>query len=43
MRFNGYLDSVLPVIEAGQAKLIEGLFSIDDTLLIEPAPAATSC
>jgi glyoxylase-like metal-dependent hydrolase (beta-lactamase superfamily II) len=41
MRTDGYLDSVLPVIEAGQAELIEGPFSIDDTLLIEPAPGHT--
>jgi glyoxylase-like metal-dependent hydrolase (beta-lactamase superfamily II) len=41
MRANAYLDSVLPIIEAGQAELIDGLFGIGDTLLIEPAPGHT--
>jgi glyoxylase-like metal-dependent hydrolase (beta-lactamase superfamily II) len=41
MRANGYLDSVLPVIEAGQAELIQGSFGIGDTLLVEPAPGHT--
>jgi glyoxylase-like metal-dependent hydrolase (beta-lactamase superfamily II) len=41
LRTHGYLDSVLPVIEAGQAELIEAPFSIDDTLLVEPAPGQT--
>jgi glyoxylase-like metal-dependent hydrolase (beta-lactamase superfamily II) len=41
MRANGYLDSVLPVIEAGQAELIDGTFGIGDTLLVEPAPGHT--
>jgi glyoxylase-like metal-dependent hydrolase (beta-lactamase superfamily II) len=36
-----YRDSVLPVIEAGQATLVEGSHAIDDTLLIEPAPGHT--
>jgi hypothetical protein len=35
------LDSVLPVIEAGQAELIDGLFGIGDTLLVEPEPGHT--
>jgi glyoxylase-like metal-dependent hydrolase (beta-lactamase superfamily II) len=41
MRANGYLDSVLPVIEAGQAELIEDQFAIGDALVIEPAPGHT--
>ncbi len=40
-RGNAYRDSVLPVIEAGQADLIEGSHAIDDVLLIEPAPGHT--
>jgi len=41
MRSNAYRDSVLPVIESGQAQLIDGNYAIDDTLLIEPAPGHT--
>jgi len=41
MRSNAYRDSVLPVIESGQAQLIDGNHAIDDTLLIEPAPGHT--
>jgi glyoxylase-like metal-dependent hydrolase (beta-lactamase superfamily II) len=41
MRSNAYRDSVLPVIESGQAQLIDGSHAIDDTLLIEPAPGHT--
>lgn len=37
----GYRDSVLPVIEAGQARLLEGADAIDDELLVEPAPGHT--
>jgi glyoxylase-like metal-dependent hydrolase (beta-lactamase superfamily II) len=40
-RSNAYRDSVLPVIERGQAQLIDGAHSIDDGLLIEPAPGHT--
>ncbi len=36
-----YVDSVLPVVEAGQAVLVEGTHAIDDTLLVEPAPGHT--
>jgi glyoxylase-like metal-dependent hydrolase (beta-lactamase superfamily II) len=36
-----YRDSVLPVIEAGQAVLIDGAYSLDDAMLIEPAPGHT--
>jgi len=36
-----YRDSVLPVIEAGQAQLVDGAHAIDDSLLIEPAPGHT--
>ncbi|MCC6211518.1 MAG: MBL fold metallo-hydrolase [Burkholderiales bacterium] len=34
-------DSVLPVLEAGQAQLLEGAHAIDDTLQVEPAPGHT--
>ena len=34
-------DSVLPVVEAGRAELVEGAHAIDDGLLIEPAPGHT--
>jgi glyoxylase-like metal-dependent hydrolase (beta-lactamase superfamily II) len=40
-RSNAYRDSVLPVIEAGQAVLVDGAHAIDDTMLIEPAPGHT--
>jgi len=36
-----YDDSVLPVIQAGQAQLLDGAHAIDDQLLIEPAPGHT--
>jgi glyoxylase-like metal-dependent hydrolase (beta-lactamase superfamily II) len=36
-----YVDSVLPVIEAGQAVLLDGSHSIDERMLIEPAPGHT--
>lgn len=36
-----YRDSVLPVIESGQAELVDGAHAIDDLLLIEPAPGHT--
>jgi glyoxylase-like metal-dependent hydrolase (beta-lactamase superfamily II) len=36
-----YQDSVLPVVEAGQAQLVDGLHAIDDQLLVEPAPGHT--
>lgn len=36
-----YEDSILPVIETGQAVLVEGSHAIDDHLLIEPAPGHT--
>jgi glyoxylase-like metal-dependent hydrolase (beta-lactamase superfamily II) len=32
---------VLPVIEAGQAVLLDGAHAIDDTMLVEPAPGHT--
>ena len=38
IRATAYRDSVLPVIEAGQAVLLDGAHAIDDRLLIEPAP-----
>lgn len=34
-------DSVLPIVEAGKALLIEGEHAIDDELLIRPAPGHT--
>jgi glyoxylase-like metal-dependent hydrolase (beta-lactamase superfamily II) len=36
-----YVDSVLPVIEAGQAQLVDGFHQVDGSLLIEPAPGHT--
>jgi glyoxylase-like metal-dependent hydrolase (beta-lactamase superfamily II) len=36
-----YRDSVLPVIESGQARLIEGAHTIDDGLHVEHAPGHT--
>jgi glyoxylase-like metal-dependent hydrolase (beta-lactamase superfamily II) len=36
-----YRDSVLPVIESGQAVLLDGVHAIDDSLRIEPAPGHT--
>ncbi len=36
-----YRDSVLPVIESGQATLLEGAHAIDDSMLIEPASGHT--
>ena len=36
-----YADSVLPVIEAGQADLVDGVHALADTLRIEPAPGHT--
>jgi glyoxylase-like metal-dependent hydrolase (beta-lactamase superfamily II) len=36
-----YCDSVLPVIEAGQAVLVDGEHAIDDNLTIVPAPGHT--
>jgi len=41
MRGNAYRDSVLPVIEAGQAVLIDGDHAIDDSLTIVAAPGHT--
>jgi glyoxylase-like metal-dependent hydrolase (beta-lactamase superfamily II) len=40
-RSNAYRDSVLPVIETGQAVLLDGAHAIDDTMLVEPAPGHT--
>jgi glyoxylase-like metal-dependent hydrolase (beta-lactamase superfamily II) len=40
-RVNSYIDSVLPVIDAGQAELIDSPHAIDDTMLVEPAPGHT--
>lgn len=36
-----YDDSVLPVVEAGQAVLLDGAHAIDDRLMIEPSPGHT--
>jgi len=40
-RGRAYRDSVLPVIEAGQAVLLDGTHAIDDAMLVEPAPGHT--
>ena len=40
-RSMAYRDSVLPVIESGQAVLLDGSHTIDDRILIEPAPGHT--
>lgn len=40
-RRQAYVDSVLPVIEAGQSTLVEGEHAMDDCLRIEPAPGHT--
>jgi len=40
-RGGAYRDSVLPVIEAGQAVLIDGDHAIDDAMTIFPAPGHT--
>ena len=40
-RHIAYRDSVLPVVEAGQAQLVDGSHAIDDELLIEPSPGHT--
>ncbi len=36
-----YQDSVLPVVEAGQAELVDGVHAIDELLRVEPAPGHT--
>lgn len=36
-----YVDSVLPVIDSGQAVLVEGIHAIGDNLVLEPAPGHT--
>jgi glyoxylase-like metal-dependent hydrolase (beta-lactamase superfamily II) len=36
-----YQDSVLPVVEAGQAELVDGIHAIDEMLRVEPAPGHT--
>jgi glyoxylase-like metal-dependent hydrolase (beta-lactamase superfamily II) len=40
-RNRAYRDSVLPVIESGQAVLLDGTHAIDDSMLVEPAPGHT--
>lgn len=35
------LDSVLPVMEAGQAELVSGDFALDDEVWLEPSPGHT--
>jgi glyoxylase-like metal-dependent hydrolase (beta-lactamase superfamily II) len=40
-RGEAYRDSVLPVIEAGQAVLLEGAHQVDDAMMVEPAPGHT--
>ncbi len=34
-------DSVLPVIAAGQAQMVEGCYQVNDSVMIEPAPGHT--
>ncbi|MEI6541452.1 MAG: MBL fold metallo-hydrolase, partial [Planctomycetota bacterium] len=34
-------DSVLPVIAAGQAQIIDGRFEVNDSITIDPAPGHT--
>src|SRR5262249_14996882 len=41
LRGTAYRDSVLPVIEAGRAVLVDGEHAIDDDLTIVPAPGHT--
>lgn len=36
-----YVDSVLPILEAGQAELVEGVHELGPSLMIEPAPGHT--
>jgi glyoxylase-like metal-dependent hydrolase (beta-lactamase superfamily II) len=36
-----FRDSVLPVVEAGRAQMVEGSHALDDHFLIEPAPGHT--
>jgi glyoxylase-like metal-dependent hydrolase (beta-lactamase superfamily II) len=36
-----FRESVLPVVEAGLAQMVEGTHALDDGLLIEPAPGHT--
>jgi len=40
-RRDAFLDSVLPVMAAGQARLVDGEHAIDDTLHLEPSPGHT--
>jgi len=40
-RATAYRDSVLPVIETGQALIVEGDHELDDCLRLEPAPGHT--
>ena len=35
-------DSVLPIIQAGQAQMVEGIHALEDNLIIEPAPGHTN-
>jgi len=37
-RRESFEDSVLPVVEAGQASLVDGDYAIDDSLHLEPSP-----
>ena len=37
-RRESFEDSVLPVMESGQASLVEGDYAIDDSLRLEPSP-----
>lgn len=36
-----YEDSVLPILEAGQAEVVDNAFTLDDSLWLEPTPGHT--
>jgi glyoxylase-like metal-dependent hydrolase (beta-lactamase superfamily II) len=40
-KMSGFADSVLPVVEAGQAVMVDSDFALDDTAILEPAPGHT--
>ena len=39
--YPGYRDSVMPIAEAGLADLVSGLHTVDEHLILEPAPGHT--
>jgi glyoxylase-like metal-dependent hydrolase (beta-lactamase superfamily II) len=40
-KMGGFADSVLPVVESGQALMVDSDFALDDTAILEPAPGHT--